>query len=328
MKNIAVFVFFVTILAAPAAVFSGPGFLAGHALSLGLETGLLYGYGEESVYAPDGNRQSRLTWDLRPLFYAGAALDVSRIDPLERAGFVLSLSLKFGIPAGTGAMEDRDWDWDYQGLFTGFSRHENYTEGACLFDGLVGVSLPFRSRMAVTLYGVFSWVHFSWTGRNGYGQYLPAAGSGYDTTLPLRALPPEPFAGTVITYTQDWLFLAPGVSVFLPLASFFSLKLLFQGSPFLYCAAGDNHITTKAEYRDTILWGVFLEPGAGLSFMPRGNWTVSLAVSYRMIHGGRGTTRARPTGFRQDTPFTALDGQSGAALYVLNAGLSFKVRLQ
>jgi outer membrane protease len=325
MKNIAVFVFFVTVLPVPAAVFSAPAFPAGYTVSLELDTGLLYGHAEESVYAPDGSRElARLDWDMKPLFYTGARLDFSRIDPLERTGFFVSLSVKFGIPAVTGVMEDRDWN--YQGLLTDFSRHDNSTEGALLFDGSIGLSLPFRSLMVFNVYGAFSWMRFSWAGRDGYGQYLKDA--GYNPAVPLHSLPKTPYAGTVITYTQDWMLLYPGVSVLLPLSPFFFLRLSFQGSPFVFCAARDSHITTNAEFRDRVLWGLYLEPGAELGFTFYRRCSLSLSVSYRMTEGDRGTTWQRPAGYGQNAAFVELNEQSGAAVHVLDAGLSFKIRLQ
>jgi outer membrane protease len=323
MKNIAVFVFFVTVLPVPAAVFSLPSFLAGYTVSLELDTGVLYGHAEESVYAPDGRRISRLDWDMKPLFYSGAVLDFSRTDPLERAGLFISLSLKFGIPAVTGVMEDRDWN--DQGLFTDFSRHDNETEGACLLDGLIGFSVPFRSRMVFSVYSAFSWMRFSWAGRDGYGQYLKRV--NYDPAIPIHSLPKEPYAGTVITYTQDWLLLSPGVSVLLPLSPLLSLKLSFQGSPFVFCAARDNHITTMAEFRDRILWGLYLEPGAELGLAFHRRCSLALSVSYRMIDGNRGRSWGRSTG-QQNAAFVELSSRSGAAVHVLDAGLSLKIRLQ
>ncbi|MDR2160463.1 MAG: omptin family outer membrane protease [Treponema sp.] len=325
MKNIAVFAFFVSVLIVPAAVFSVPSFLAGYTASLEFNTGFLYGHAEESVYFPNGGgKQSRLDWDMKPLFYSGAVLDFSRIDPLERAGFFVSLFLKFGIPAVTGVMEDRDWN--EAGLFTDFSRHDNRTEGACLLDGLIGFSVPFRSRMVFSIYGAVSWIRFRWAGQDGYGQYLRDV--GYDPSVPIHSLPKKPYTGTIITYSQDWLLFYPGAAVLLPLSSFFSLKLSFQGSPFVYCAARDNHITTGTEYRDRILWGLYLEPGTELNFTFYRRCALSLSVSYRMMEGDRGTTWMRSTGYGQNSFFTELATQSGAAVHVLNAGLSFKIRLQ
>jgi outer membrane protease len=324
MKNIAVFAFFVSIFIVPAAIFSVPAFLAGYTPSLEFNTGILYGHAEELVYAPDGRRISRLDWDMKPLFYSGAVLDFSRTDPLEKSGLFVSLSLKFGIPAVTGVMEDRDWN--DQGLFTDFSRHDNHTEGALLFDGLAGLSLPFRSLVAFNIYVAFSWMRFNWSGQDGYGQYLQRV--GYNPAIPLHSLPEEPYTGTVITYTQDWLLFSPGVSVLLPLSPLLSLKLSFQGSPFVYCAARDSHITTGMEYRDYILWGLYLEPGAELNFTFYRRCSLSLSVSYRMLDGNRGTTWERPAGQGQSASFVERAGQSGAAVHVLNAGLSFKIRLQ
>jgi outer membrane protease len=324
MKNIAVFIFFVSILPVPAAVFSLPSFLSGYTPSLEFDTGILYGHAEELVYAPGGGRISRLDWEMKPLFYAGTVLDFSRADPLERAGFFVSLSMKFGIPAVTGVMEDRDWD--NQGLLTDFSRHDNHTEGAVLLDGLLGLSLPFRSLMVFSVYGAFSWMHFNWAGRDGYGQYLERV--NYDPAIPVHSLPKEPYAGTVITYTQDWLFFSPGVSVLLPLSSLLFLKLSFQGSPFVYCAARDSHITTTTEFRDRILWGLYLEPGAELGFTFHRRCSLSLSVSYRMLDGNRGTSWLRSAGHGQNGFFTKLADQSGAAIHALDAGLSFKIRLQ
>ena len=73
--------------------------------------GVLYGQGEEIVYKTSGEDRylSELLWDLKPLFYHQSALDFGKTRPLRGPGFWGSLSLRLGIPAGSGNMEDRDW---------------------------------------------------------------------------------------------------------------------------------------------------------------------------------------------------------------------------
>ncbi|MDR1900301.1 MAG: omptin family outer membrane protease, partial [Treponema sp.] len=302
-------IFFTLIVCGPAA--AAPNFFSGYAFSLELNTGFFYGQGEEAVYFPgSGRRKSFLTWDMKPLFYYGAALDFSLTEPLEKAGFFGSFSAKFGVPAKTGDMVDEDWDIQRQRI--GFSRHDNHTESAVLTDLLLGASIPIKSRLALGLYGGFSWMRFSWTGRDGHGSY--------------SWNPSASFSGPVISYTQEWLLFYPGVSLLVPFFSRFALKFSFQGSPLIFCAARDHHITTSTEYHDRLRWGLYLEPGMELRFIPRKNCVLSLNCAYRLTESGDGDSSSKTTGPGGGNS-SELQTSAGAAIRVFTLGLSFKIGL-
>jgi outer membrane protease len=316
MRKTAALVFFSLVLCG--VVPAAPNIFSGYAFSLKTDTGFLYGQGEEGAGFPgSGSKMALLTWDMKPLFYLGMALDFSRTRPLEKAGFFGSFSAKFGIPADTGKMEDKDWN--ALGLLTDFSRHDNHTESAVLLDLLLGASIPIKSRVILGLYGGFSWMRFSWTGRDGYGYY----GN--------RNPPSTFFTGPVVSYVQEWLLFYPGISLVVPFLSRFALQVSFQGSPLVFCAARDDHIARQiagsgAEYRDRIRWGLYLEPKAELRFMPRENCTLSLDFAYRLTESGQGTSSYTETGQDRWRSY-ALPSSATAAVRYFTAGLYFKIGL-
>jgi outer membrane protease len=338
MKNIAVFTGFVIIfhvfLICPRAwaQYSGP--VLSHfsiknkfpyTLSMTSAAGFLYGYGEEIVYKYPGKDtyMSQLLWNMKPLFYAGGTLDFSRLDPMEKWGGFTGFSLKFGFPGQTGIMEDRDWNAPEDAL-SNYSLSDNYTDGALLFDYLLGLSFPLRSFALLKIYWGVSWMSFHWTGRDGYTQYAPVLGAAY---LPLDdSAPKEPLYGASISYSQDWLITYPGVALGIPLSRWFKASLSFQISPLIFCAARDDHLLRDIEFRDYISGGLYMEPRGDATFSFQNRFELSLYVSYRFIRGARGESYGRKTGSTNNGEFYQYSEDAGAAWYTLDSGLSFTVR--
>jgi outer membrane protease len=299
-----------------------------YALSLFSSIGFLHGRGEEILYKYPGEeiQLSQLLWNIKPLFYYGAALDFSRLRPLEKPGFFSSLSLKFGFPAKTGIMEDRDWLTSKDEL-TNYSLSDNYTSQALLIDFLLGLSLPLRHSVLLKFFWNFSWMSFQWIGRDGYVQYSS------NTEIPLDdSVKKSPIYGPSIAYSQEWLLLNPGLAVEIPLFSRFRVDFSFQISPrlkylpLIFCFARDNHVMRSLEYQDYVFGGLYLEPRGGFSFFFRDRFALSLYVSYRHIRGGHGESYWRSTG-PEGTGFYKSIEEAGAGWYALDSGLSFKVRL-
>jgi outer membrane protease len=339
MKNIAVFSAFVIILWAlvPGLPARGQGHIlskipvdaedAGvpfpYALSLFSSAGFLYGRGEEILYKYPGEeiQLSQLLWNIKPLFYYGAALDFSRIRPLEKPGFFSSLSLKFGFPGKTGIMEDRDW-LTPQDELTNYSLSDNYTNQALLLDLLLGLSLPLGSRGLIKLSWSFSWMSFHWTGRDGYVRYSP------NENTPLEdSVAPSPLYGPSITYSQKWFLTSPGLAVEIPIPPRFRVNFSFQISPLLFCFARDDHVMRSLEFQDYVSGGLYLEPRGDFVFSFRERFELSLYASYRHIRGARGESYGRSTGPGGSAFFYKSAEDAGAGWYALDSGLSFKVRL-
>jgi outer membrane protease len=290
--------------------------------------GLLYGYGEEIVYKyPEKDiHLSQLLWNMKPLFYAGGVLDFSRVNPMEGPGFLASLSLKSGFPGTTGIMEDRDWNAPGD-VLSNYSRSDNYTNRALLFDGLLGMTIPLKSFALLTLYWGFSWMSFQWTGRDGYLKYPRDQWGNYQYDQPLDDSVDEvAMIGPSITYSQDWFFTYPGLALRIPLPRRFGVEFSFQISPLVFCFARDNHLLAADEYEDYVFGGLCLEPRGNITFAPTGRFELSLYAAYRFIKGARGDSYSRDTGAGKNGEFYQQSQNAGAAFYALDSGVSFKIR--
>lgn len=295
--------------------------------SLGISSlfGMVYGSAEEIVY-PTGSTKgeflSQLLWDMKPLFYCGALLDFSPIDPMEKWSFYSALSFKAGIPAKTGKMEDRDWQSVENSALTNYSVHDNESREAFWLEGAFGVSFPIKSRFLFSLSANVSYMHFSFTGWGGSFQYAAETSAGHFS--PIGEAQKGSFSsGKVINYTQDWLIVAPGLSLNARFLSYFSAELFFQISPLIWCADLDQHLLTGDQFRDYTRWGLFLEPKGRLVFIPNQRLSLSLDLAYRYITGSRGEVYVQPSGSGKYIPA----GAAGTGLSLLDTGILCKIRL-
>ena len=285
-----------------------------YAFSLSPQFGLVSGKAEEIVYPVNTRTRmlSQLLWDMKPVFYYGLLLDFSQINPRDKWGFFSNFSLKQGIPRISGYMEDRDWISEGNRDLTHFSKHDNHTRELFLLDFSAGLSIPFRRVLLLKTFINVSFMRFSFFGTDGYGNYI------------LRDPPHVDFSGKVISYTQDWLIAAPGVSLGYFFFSNFSAELSFMASPLILCVDLDEHKTTNTQYRDYMRGGILFEPGFRLSYTISKWFAVSWDFSWRYISRTNGDTYVRkPIGkgtYEQE-------GRAGAGLSIINTSLSLKVRL-
>ncbi|MDR0997911.1 MAG: omptin family outer membrane protease [Treponema sp.] len=244
--------------------------------------GFLYGRGEEIVYKSEksGAYQSELLWDIKPLVYSGAVLDVFR---KKSPAFFYSISLKFGFPMGTGFMEDRDW-LAWNGELSHYSRHDSKAGEAWFHDFLGGISLPFGSRVLFKPFLGLSYTHLKWIASDGYTKYGKDLGG--NTYLPLEDSDREtPQAGRIVSYTQEWLVLLFGASLSYVFHPRFSATLSLRLSPFLYFTGVDEHHLKKMEYDDYIWGGFYLEPGGEALFSFNKRLSMGLYISWRYMKG-------------------------------------------
>jgi outer membrane protease len=283
--------------------------------SVGWQTGFVYGQAVEIVYhipeATKGELLSELLWDMKPVFYLGVQFDfnyaVLKIDP----GFFSSLSFKAGIPHDSGNLEDRDWKPHGNGNLTDFSTHINKTLNLMWLDAVIGVgaSLPKLPDFYIKPFISFSWMHFSFSGRDGY-----------------REIPTKyTWSGEVIRYKQDWFFIGGGIAAGVKILNPFNFELSVHISPLTYCDATDEHLALGKvvnEYRDFSSMGLIFEPACVISYSVR-RFEFSLVFSYRYI----GRTEGNSYKNEYNNGFELSPNRAGAALSVFDTRLLFKLRL-
>jgi outer membrane protease len=295
-----------------------------YVLSISSSVGFKYGYSEEIVYknSKSNTKLSQLLWNIKPLFYWGAALDFSRRMPLNKWAFFANVSIQSAFPAKTGVMEDRDWMAANNGL-SHFSSHDNYTEGATFFDFAAGISLPVKSILLLKFFAGLDYMNLRWVGREGYIQY--AAYTGNDTYNNWDAsLEKKPTYGPVIYYYQDWLIFSPGVSAHINLFERFDIGLYFHIGPVIFCNDFDDHLSRKLQFTERMFGGIMLKPRGEIIFIASQHLNLALNVSYKFIEGTRGSTDVRDTSTNKVQSYA---NSGGAAYSVLDVGLSVTLSL-
>jgi hypothetical protein len=225
-------------------------------------------------------------------------------------------------------MEDGDWMSIENDALTHFSSHDNFTREMFLADVSAGIALPLPYRFLLKIHADFSYMRFCFSGMDGYGIYaLPLGGGKY---APIDDNPNKvDFSGKkVINYTQEWMILALGLSFNFYPSRYFSAGLSFPISPIIFCNGLDEHfyyssLQPDRQFNDYLLGGLFLEPGAVLSFSPTSWLAIDLDCSWRYINKTKGSSYNRTYG----STYYVQEGMAGAGLSILNTGLRLKVRL-
>jgi outer membrane protease len=282
--------------------------------SIGLQSGFVYGKAVEIVYPlPEQTKNelySELLWDMKPVFYFGLQLDFNRTVLMEDPVFFSSLSFKGGIPANSGNMEDRDWRSNNNSELTDFSAHTNKTLAFLWLDAAIGASLPIKSLLYIKPFISFSWMYFSFSGRDGKKE------------IPVEYV----YSGEVIRYKQQWLLVGGGFSVGTKILNPFTFEISFQISPFTNCTAIDEHLKLGEaydEYRDFSSYGLFLEPACAISYSV-GRYEFSLVFSYRHIGRTSGNSHKKNI---NDEDFKLIENKAGAGLSTFDTRLLFKIHL-
>ena len=301
---------------------------------------MVYGQVLEFVYPVPGPGQikselmSELKWDMKSIFYAGAQVDFGRIDILSAPGFFSSLTFKYGIPADSGIMEDRDWLSTTHDRLTHFSSSTNRTLQFFSLNADIGVSLPVGSYFFAKPFISGRWMRFSFMARDGYGTYARRDGLIYH---PIDVNPSEcEFRGDVISYKQDWLLFSPGISLGAKILPF-AFDISFKISLFSYCASRDDHlggteiiwssgnhqVSDEQIFFDYTRMGLFMEPAFSLSFTVR---RIELLLEFSGLYIGstRGETyyNRNNSEFRLSTTTTA-----GAGISLLDTRFLVRIHL-
>lgn len=282
--------------------------------SIGTSIGILAGKSEEIVYR-DGNsseKLSQLLWQFKPLVYAGLDFHYIWFGQETGAYFFTGLYFKYGLPGGSGLMEDRDWLIDQSpDLLTHYSVHDNTTNSAFLIDADVGGSFGFLRELRLKLYFSYSYMTFSWTASGGSFLY-PDYNGGH-----------VPGSGDCGTYTQIWQILSPGFSFYGTFYRIFDFELSFRASPLVWCYDKDEHLLKGLVINDYLFGGVFMEPGLLFSFKPVSFLSLSTSVSYRYISGTRGDAVYH----RKGRPASTYENSSGAGYSAFNISITAKFLL-
>ncbi|MCL2093053.1 MAG: omptin family outer membrane protease [Treponema sp.] len=276
------------------ALIPGPARAAPPASSRGLVLsplgGLIYGQGEEFLYKyrRQGQFASELIWDLKPLFYLGLALDYGPLDPYSQGGLSFGGALRFGIPAFSGTIENRDWVNPLHDRLSHYSRHDASVQQAVLWDLSLAYSFLLRENLAFKVSLDLHAMYFNWIAEDGYIEY-EYFGPQY---LPWERIQVH---GPGIRYMQNWFILSPGWKLLVRPAPILGLEGHFSYSPLIYASDRDDHLMTSPPktFTGTFVFGQFYDIGAKLSlFLPRG-LDLSLGLSYRQIWDLRGETFVR-----------------------------------
>ena len=275
--------------------------------------GIIYGQAMEYVYptTTKGEYLSELLWDMNELFYFGIQIELGLRDIMSKAGFFTSLSFKAGLPGDSGFIENRDWQSTENDNLTDYSKHTNRTDEWYTADAFIGISIP-ASVLYIKPFLQGSWMRFSFSGRDGFGEYAKIISTGK-----YHPITDDPYKYSysgmkVITYQQNWFLAAGGLLLGTDILSPFYFDISFSISPLTYCIAIDQHLTTKVTYYDFTSRGLFIEPACSILYKGK-IFDYSVNFIYRSIGRTRGETYYIPP----DSEYARLSpNESGAGLSV------------
>jgi outer membrane protease len=299
-----------------------------YSFSLSPSFGFIHGFAEELVYAPNDTFvspiHSLLLWEINSIFYYGLKLDLSRTDPMEKWGYIASLTLKYGIPGASGKLEDSDWLSVENADLTHYSEHDNFLNEYYLLNFYAGFSFPLKNKFLLKTYLEASYFRLRFSSFGGFTMY--SREKGKNTYYPISQAPINkiPDGEKVINYLQDWLVFSPCASLRLYFLKYFHTDFSFKISPLIFCADLDEHLLLNDQYRDYMRFGIYLEPALQLSFIPVKWLDISADCSWQYITNTRGETyKRRPIG----TGIYGLTGNAGAGLSMIDFTLYLKIRL-
>ncbi|MDR3146151.1 MAG: omptin family outer membrane protease [Treponema sp.] len=304
--------------------------LRSYTLSLSPQFGMFWGQGEEQVYENEESNRllSQLLWDIKPLWYLGTGMEFAQKNPLEGPGVFGVLSAKFGVPATSGVMEDRDW-LSPGGELSNYSQHGNLTDGAMFLDLTLGLSIPAWNLITIRFFSGVSYMRCSWDAYDGYYRYGKSSGGVYE---PLTDSDPAvSMSGVVISYSQDWLFLPFGMRISIAPNRLFSVALYYSAGPVINFLGQDNHymrIRTGyyGQFADETSGGYVLDGGGELRFSPLERFSLLLRVSHRGVTAKpHGSSFGSYTGTGNRT-WNFLGNVAGGRFQSLDLGIGLEIR--
>jgi outer membrane protease len=265
----------------------------GHFFSFGFSLGMLSGASEEIVYrnTSDDNKLSQLSWQINPLFYAGADVGYGWRSPVKPknvfqhifTGFFIDAFFKYGLPAYIGLMEDWDWIRQPSWVLSHYSLHDNKTEMAMLAGLDIGKSFRLYNQFRLSVFFSYDVMYYSFSASGGVFLYPESDGGHYY----------DPNLDNVVTYIQFWQILSPGLSLYGAFNNYFSIDIFFKISPLVTVSSFDDHLLgTMQIINDPMPFGLYIEPGFVFTFKPPDSrFLLSFSLNYRNIGGNRGDSR-------------------------------------
>jgi outer membrane protease len=267
-------------------------------LTLGLGSEFYYGTSREIVYqnAKSDRYLSELRWELRPLVLIQANASLGPRKTYRRPAFFADLKAGIGIPAETGAMEDRDWlpNSTVPGSLSLFSRHENHTRTAVTAASGAGISFPLGSYFFIRPLIAFDYMYFKWEGRNGYTQYGTNKADRPDNKPWNSSWGKKSQTGRLITFEQHWFILSTGARFGFNLDAF-SLEGSLRITPLVFCYSVDHHYLRDLVFTDAMFFGLYLEPELRLGY-DLGRVRLEGFIAYRYIGETRGIAKTADNG--------------------------------
>jgi len=302
-------------------------FFGNHVVMLRFGTGLIYGISCEILYknSYSSDYSSELQWNMKPLFFAGIVAEYGPQNPLDKFSLYFSIDTKFGMPAITGVVEDRDWDSPslVPGSLTHFSSHDNKTTSALLINFAAGLSVPLKSRFLLKFSLNLSFMYFKFECWNGYTQYDPNDNWPYEPWNP--EWPKTEFSGLGIDYLQFWGIIKPTLGLEWH-GDRFTVELAFSISTFAFCYAQDNHFVRYPPLfsKSYLENGFFIEPKCSIDFLFNKNLGIGLSLSYTYIDNFRGNLTLDER-WEAGTVTRTYSDYSGANLRLFSGEINFKI---
>jgi hypothetical protein len=146
-----------------------------------------------------------------------------------------------------------------------------------------------------------------------------------------------PLYGTGIIYETAYFSGAVGLRTRYVLGGGFSVDASFAFTPLALCNTEDNHVLRQVDFYSTLTGGFMIEPRAAVEYSPFAWATLRLEVGYRYAWNFKGDLTQVNTGTSDfSTSYPSVAGpnstfkgtnDSGAALSILDAGLSLRISL-
>jgi hypothetical protein len=172
---------------------------------------------------------------------------------------------------------------------------------------------------------------FSFTAHDGYLKYAKVSGGKY---LPLDGNDPEiPVSGSVISFSQSWIYAPMGVIVSVFPGHVFSGELFFLSGPVIKYLGQDEHLFKVntglyAKYRDDISGGYMMQPGGEFRFSPSKRLSFTLGVSWKTLSARpHGESRAVASGYMGNRGWELLGRYTGGSIRMLDARAGLEISL-
>jgi hypothetical protein len=171
-------------------------------------------------------------------------------------------------------------------------------------------------------------MNLSWTASEGYLHYGKTTGF---TPLPVTEDDAKiPVNGSVISYTQNWVYVPIGLLVTLLPGSMLSGTVYFYAGPILAYSGQDEHYQKInsgyfSKFYDRQRGGYVIQPGGQIT-VTLGKYSLMLFCSWNnFVPAAHGDSAARTTGYPGVDSWQSLGRLAGAGLSIIDTGIKLPV---